>query len=49
MLLSYEIEWGVFFCAIPRPLIPLVSQRDVNHSHQSFLEEGPVTLSIILL
>lgn len=29
--------------------MPLVSQRDVNHSHQRFLEEGPITLSVILL
>lgn len=29
--------------------MPPVSQGDINHPHQSFFEEGPVTLPIILL
>lgn len=36
------------FHAIPRPLASLVSEGDINHSHQSFLEKGPITLPIIL-
>lgn len=34
---------------LPRPLMPLVSEWNINHSHQSFLEEGPVALTIVLL
>lgn len=28
--------------------MPLVGQRDINHSHQRFLEEGPITLPVVL-
>lgn len=28
--------------------MPLVSKWHINHSHQSFLEKGSITLSIIL-
>lgn len=33
---------------IPWPLIPLVCQRDVNHSHQRFLNKGSITLAVVL-
>lgn len=36
---------GIF---LPRPLMSLVSEWDVHHSHQSFLEESPITLPIVL-
>lgn len=34
---------------LPRPLMPLVSKWDINHSHQSFLEKSAIILSIVLL
>lgn len=33
---------------LPWPLVSLVSQGDVNHSHQRPLQEGPVTLPVVL-
>lgn len=33
---------------IPWPLIPLVCQRDINHSHQRFLNKGSITLAVVL-
>lgn len=44
-------SWCVYFCVhtLPRPLMPLVSEWNINHSHQILLEKGAIILSIILL
>jgi len=34
---------------VPRPLAPLVGQRNVDHTHQRFLKERPVGLPVVLL
>lgn len=33
---------------IPWPLLPLVCKRDINHSHQGFLNKGSITLTVVL-
>ena len=35
--------------AVPRTLVLLVGQRDVDHAHQGLFEEGPVGLPVVLL